>query len=64
MASQTAKSFRLELITQLRMQTNSNPIGGRPSENKDVMMSEYSTLHAEHSCNKPWKHTIQAVSGE
>jgi len=64
MASQTAKNFMLELITQLRMQTNFNPNGGTPSENKDVMMSEHSTLHDEHSCNKPCKRTIQAVSGE
>jgi hypothetical protein len=64
MASQTAKNFRLEFITQLRMQTNFNLKGGRPSENKDVTLSKYSALHDEQSCNKPWKHTIQAVSGE
>jgi hypothetical protein len=62
MASQTAKSVRLEIITQLRMQTN---INSRQTFRKQgyAMMSEYSALHDEHSCNKPWKHTIQAVSG-
>jgi len=51
------------LITQLRMQTNFNPKGSRTSENKDFMMSECSTLHDEHPCNKPWKHTSRLCLG-
>jgi len=63
MASQTAKNFRLGIITQLRMQTNIKPTGGRPSENKDTSWC-VSIQHFMMNCNKPWKHFIQAVSGE